>query len=120
MQAEKSNLNLSSRIICKTQGYFPTTPPITYTKDDITLHEFDCAMVSVSLGLVQDLMVDRLIANAKVQKICIGYTTLTNERHHGVTAGLLAKKWGIGIERAKATLKCTNQNCITDASQMTI
>ena len=111
MQAEKSHLNLSSRIICETKGYFPTAAPVTYIQDDIVLHEYDCAMVNVSLGLVQDLMVDRLIANVKVQKTRMGYATLTNERHHGVTADLLATKWGIGIEKAKATLKCNTQNC---------
>ena len=45
----------------------------------------------------------------------MGYTIVTNDRHHDVSPELLAQKWGIGLEKAKATLNCTTQNCIRSA-----
>ena len=60
-------------------------------------------------------MVDRFISNVKVAKTRIGYATITNDRHHGVSAELLAQKWGIGLEKAKATLMCATQKAIRSA-----
>ena len=39
----------------------------------------------------------------------------TSKRHHGVDANLLSLKWGIGIEKAKNTLKHTTQMSIRSA-----
>jgi len=39
----------------------------------------------------------------------------TSERHHGVDAGLLSLKWGIGLEKARNTLKNTTQMNIRSA-----
>ena len=60
-------------------------------------------MVNVSIGLAQDIMVDRIIVNITVSMTKKGYATITNERHHLVTLELLARKWGIGLENEKDT-----------------
>ena len=39
----------------------------------------------------------------------------TSDRHYGVDANLLSLKWGIGLEKAKATLKNTTQLNIRSA-----
>ena len=69
-------------------------------------------MVNVSIGLSQDLMVDRLIGNIRVSMTKKGYAAITNKKHHSITPELLASKWGIGLEKAKETLKATTQDCI--------
>ena len=43
------------------------------------------------------------------------YATITNNRHHGISTELLARKWGIGLNKAKATLKGTTQKAIRSA-----
>ena len=35
-------------------------PPVTYIQGDMTIHEFDRAMMNISIGLSQDLFVERL------------------------------------------------------------
>ena len=60
-------------------------------------HDFNKAMVNVSIGLDQDLMVYRIIGNIRVsitKKVC---AKITNERHHSVTPELLSRKWGISL-----------------------
>ena len=39
----------------------------------------------------------------------------TSERHHGVNADLLSLKWGIGVEKAKNTIKHTTQMNVRSA-----
>jgi len=39
----------------------------------------------------------------------------TSERHHGIDASLLSLKWGIGLEKAKDTLRNTTQLNIRSA-----
>ena len=56
------------------------------------IHDFDRAMVNVSIGLAQDLMVNRLIWNIRVSMNEKGYAIFTNERHHSVTPELLLGK----------------------------
>lgn len=114
VEAEQPSLlqNLNSRVVCEMQGLHLAAAPYTMVQDDMALYEFDRAIVNVSLGLAHDLMVDRLISNVKVSKTRTGYATITDDRHHGISAELLAQKWGIGLEKAKATLKCTTQKAI--------
>ena len=76
------------------------------------MHNFDRAMVNLSIRLAQDSMVYRLIGNIRVSMTEKGYAKITNERHHLITPELLARKWGIGLEKAKETLKSTTQDCI--------
>ena len=78
----------------------------------MSIHDFYRAMVNLSIGLAQELMLDRLIWNIRVSMTKKGYATITNERRHSVTPELLAMKWGIGLGKAKETLKVTNQDCI--------
>ena len=58
-----------------------------------------------SIGMAQDLMVDRLISKVRVNRTRSGFTTYTDKQHHGISANLLARKWGIGIDKAKRTLQ---------------
>ena len=62
----------------------------------MAIHDFDIAMVNVSIGLYQYIMVYRLIGNIRVYMNKNRYETITNERHHSVTAELLARKWELG------------------------
>ena len=41
------------------------TPPTIYCVYDSVIHEFDIAMANVSIGLAQDLMLDRLISKVR-------------------------------------------------------
>ena len=102
---------LNLRLINKVRSQTPCAPPVTYIQDYMSIHEFYRAMVNVSIWLAQHLMVDRLIGNIRVSMTKKGYATITNERHHSVKPELLAKKWGIGLEKAKETLKATTKDC---------
>ena len=64
-------------------------------------------MENVSIGIDQDLMMDRLINKARVKRTRSGFTAYTDKRHHGISADILARKWGIGINKAKQTLQFT-------------
>jgi hypothetical protein len=66
-------------------------------------NEYDNAMLQISPILTGSL-VDRIISS-----------TYTKERHHGADPELLARKWGIGTEKAKQTLKSTTQHNIRSA-----
>ena len=63
-----------------------------------------------SIGLAQDLMVDRLISKVRVKITRSGFITYTDKQHHGISTDLLATKWGIGIDKAKRTLQSTTQD----------
>ena len=78
----------------------------------MTIHDFNRTMVNVSIGLAQDLMVDRLIGNIRVSMTKKGYAKITNERHHLLILELLVRKWGIGLEKEIYILKSTTQDCI--------
>ena len=56
----------------------PCDPPVTHIQDDIAIHDFDRATLIVSIGLAQDLMVDRLIWNIRVSMTKKVYATITN------------------------------------------
>ena len=60
-------------------------------------------MENVSIGMDQDLMVNRLISKVRVKITRSGFATYTDKQHYGISADLLAKKWGIGIDKAKRT-----------------
>ena len=64
-------------------------------------------MENVSIGLDQDLMVDRLITKVRFKRIRSGLATYTDKRHHGISANILAEKWGILLDKAKQTLQST-------------
>ena len=55
----------------------------------MAIHDFGIAMVNVSIGLAQDIMMERLIGNIRVSMNKKGYATITNDRHHLVSPELL-------------------------------
>ena len=59
----------------------------------MAIHEFDRAMVNVSIGFAWYIMVNSIIGNIHVYMTEKGYATITNERQHLVTPELLARKW---------------------------
>ena len=63
------------------------------------IHDFDRATKSVSIGLVQYLIVDRLIKNGRVTRNRRGYATYTDKPQYGIITDLLARKWGVGIDK---------------------
>ena len=75
----------------------------------MVIHEFDIAMANVSIRLAQDLMVDILINNVSVRRTRSGYATYTDKQHYGISSDMLARKWGIGLDKEKRTLQSTTQ-----------
>ena len=55
-------------------------------------------------------MVYILISKVRVKRTRSGLATYTDKRHHGISAGLLAMKWGIGLHKAKRVLQATIQD----------
>lgn len=82
--------------------------------NEVLTNEFDSKMAQISSVYNQNLLAERLLANAKAKQIQIG-ATYSDKRHHGSDPNLLARKWGIGVQRAKDTLKCTTQQNIRSA-----
>ena len=78
-------------------------------RDDTMIHEFDRAMAQVSTSYVHGMLADQIVASVQIK------STYTDKRHHGVDANLIARKWGIGVQRARDTLKCTTQQNIRSA-----
>ena len=81
----------------------------------MAIHDFDRAMENVSIGLTQNLMVGRIIGNIRVSMTEKRYAKIKNEMHRSVTPKLLAKKWVIGLEKAKETVKATTQDFISSS-----
>ena len=67
-------------------------------------------MAKFFIGLAQHLMVDRLISKVEVKITISGFATYTDKQHHGISAGILARKWGIGLDKANQTLQSTTQD----------
>ena len=86
-------------------------------RDDTFISDFDRGLCHASSGLAQDLAVDSLVSSVKVQlsdSARIAQAS-TEKRHHEVSKELLAKKWGISISRAEATLKASTQLSLRSA-----
>ena len=64
-EEQKSNV-FNIRTINEVRSQTPCAPPVTYIQDDMDIHDFDRAMVNVSIVLVQDPMVERLIKSIRV------------------------------------------------------
>ena len=92
MEKEKRSNVFNLRFINIVRSQTPCDPPITYIQDEMAIHDFDRAMVDVSIGLAQDLMMDRKIGNIRVSMNKTLYATITIERHHSVTPELLENK----------------------------
>ena len=89
------------RFINQVRSQTPCDTPVKNIQDCMEIHDIYRAMVNVSTGLAQDIIVDRLIQNIQVSMTKKGYAKITNERHHLVTPKLLARKWGMGLEKKK-------------------
>ena len=61
-------------------------------------------MSKFSIGIAQDLMVERFISNLKVKRTRSGYAINKDKQQHGISADLLALKYGIVMEKGKCTL----------------
>ena len=72
-------------------------------------------MTNISIGLAQDLMVDRLISKVRVKRKRCGFATYIDKRHHGISADILARKWGIGIDKKNQTFQSTTQDDVRSA-----
>ena len=67
-------------------------------------------MANVSIGLAQGLMVERLISKIRIKITRSGFATYTDKQHHGISADILTRKWGIVIDEAKQTIQSTTQD----------
>ena len=98
----------------------PCAPPTIQCRYYSGIHGFDRAMEIFSIGLDKYLMVYKLISKVRVKIIRSGFANYTDNRHHGISADLLAIKWGIGIDEAKRTLKSrTRDNVRSDLKPLT-
>ena len=68
-----------------------------------------------SIGMAQYLMVDILISKVSVNRTRSGLATYTYKRHRGISADILARKWGIVIDKAKRTLQSTTHDNVRSA-----
>ena len=93
----------------------PCAPPTMQCRYYLWIHEFDRAMSNVSNGMAQDLVVDRWISNFRVKRTRSRFAINTDKQHHGISADLLARKWGIGIYKANNNLQYTTQNNLISA-----
>ena len=68
---------------------------------DNPIREIDVALWGT--GTSQEELVDSI---SQYRQAC---ATFTGDRHHDTDPSILARKWGIGLQKAKDTLKCTTQ-----------
>ncbi|GFH48949.1 hypothetical protein CTEN210_05425 [Chaetoceros tenuissimus] len=95
----------------------PNGVQVPVFRDDTFISDFDRGLCHASSGLAQDLAVDSLVNSVKVQLQDSARIALasTEKSHHEVTKELLARKWGISIARAEATLKASTQLSVRSA-----
>ena len=74
-------------------------------------------MAKFSIRLAQESMVDILKIKVRFKRTRSGFTTYTDKRHHGISADVLAIKWGIGLDKAKRTLQPTIQYNVISAQK---
>ena len=67
-------------------------------------------MENVSIGMAQDLVVERLISKVMVKRTRSVFATHTDKIHHGIRADILAIKLGIGLDKVKHTVQSTTQD----------
>ena len=76
-------------------------------------------MANVSIGLAQNLMVDRLIRKVRVNRTRSGIANYTDKLHHGISADILARKCVIGLDKANQTLQyITEDHFISYVNQL--
>ena len=82
MEEDQRRNFLNLRPINKVRSQTLCAPPATYIQDDMTIHDFNRAMVDVLIELAQDLVADRLIGNIRLsmtkrgmQQLQVKFTT---------------------------------------------
>ena len=72
-------------------------------------------MAIFPIGLAQYLMVGRVISKGRVKRTRSRFATSTDKQQHGISANILARKWGIIIDKANLTLQYTTQDNVISA-----
>ena len=68
MEEEYRTSSTFHRYINIVESRVPCVPPTIQCRDDLVMHDFYRAMVNVSIGMAQDLIVDRLINKVRVKR----------------------------------------------------
>ena len=84
--------------------------PTIQCRYDLGIHEFDRAMSKFSIGLAQYLMMDIWIIKVRVNITRSGFANYIDKQHHEISADILARKWGIGLDKANQTLQSTTRD----------
>ena len=120
MEEEYRTSSNFHRCINNVERRVPCTPQTIQCIDDSGIHEFGREIANVSIGLSHYLMMGRLISKVRIKRTRSGFATHTDKRHHGISAGLLARKWGIGLDKEKRTLQLiTQDNAISALKPLT-
>ena len=120
MEKEYRTSSNFHRCINNVESRVPCAPPMIQCRYDLGIHDFGRAMENVSIGLSHGLMVERLIIKVRVKRTRTGFVTFADKQHYGISADILAIKWGIGIDKAKRTLKSTiPDNVISSLNPLT-
>ena len=75
-------------------------------------------MENVYIGTAQELTVDRLKIKVRVKRTRSGFGIYTDKRHHWISADILARKWGIGLDKAKWNLQSTTHDNVISALKL--
>jgi hypothetical protein len=108
-EEEYSNLVSSVQISNVKVDAYPNEPQMIHP-----MHETDLLLSSVSSALTYQTMVPRMVAAVQVatymreDELTVG-SVKSRERHSAVNAEELSRKWHIGLETARKTLKVTTQ-----------
>ena len=89
------------------ESRIPIASPNIQCRYELGTHDFDREMPNFSIGISQDLMVDRSIRNVRVRIIRSKYYNYTDKLHHGIITYLLVSKWGILLDKENHTLQST-------------
>ena len=113
-EEEYSNLVSLVRISDVNIEAYPSEPQL------INTYETDLVLSSISSSLTLETMVPRMVAAIQVASHIREEQPKTssvesNKRHSAVNAEELSRKWGIGLETARKTLKVTTQYGIRHA-----
>ena len=80
------------RYINIVESRVPGAPITIQCRYELRINKFDIAMANVSIGLAQNLMVDRLIRKVRVNRTRSGFATYIDNGHHGISDDILAIK----------------------------
>ena len=103
------------RYINIAESTVPCATPTIQFIDYQRINEFDRSTENVSTGMAQELMVYILISKVRVKRTRSVLETYTDKQHHGISADLLAIKWGIGLDKENQTLQSTTQDNVRSA-----